>query len=62
MFKKVEFIVKILAFAITFYFTIDYIFACEVNNVFGITILLMILISITIFHYYFNKNKNKICD
>lgn len=60
-FKKFEFLIKIAVFALTFYYTLDYIFVCEVSNVTGTTVLIAILITITLLHYFFGRNNKNVC-
>jgi hypothetical protein len=60
-FKKFEFLIKIAAFALTFYYTLDYIFVCEVSNTAGVAVLILILITITLVHYFFGRNSKNVC-
>jgi len=59
--KKLEFIVKFLVFSLTFYYTLDYIFVCEVDNIVGISILILSIIIITILHYIFGRKTTHVC-
>ena len=59
--KKLEFLVKFLVFSLTFYYTLDYIFVCEVDNVIGISILILSIIIITILHYIFGRKTANVC-
>jgi hypothetical protein len=61
IFKRFEFIIKISIFALTFYYTLDYIFVCEVSNISGVIILILILIIITLLHYFFGRKHQTIC-
>jgi hypothetical protein len=60
-FKKFEFLIKIAVFALTFYYTLDYIFVCEVSNLTGVSILIGVLITITLLHYFFGKKEQNVC-
>ena len=55
--KKLEFLVKFLVFSLT----LDYIFVCEVDNVIGISILILSIIIITILHYIFGRKTANVC-
>ena len=56
-FKKIEFLIKLAAFGLAFYYILDYIFVCEVSNVIGLTALVIIIIAIAILHYFFGRKK-----
>lgn len=55
--KKFEFIIKLAAFGLAFYYILDYIFVCEVSNVIGLSSLIIILIAIAVLHYFFGRKK-----
>ena len=60
-FKRFEFLIKIAVFALTFYYTLDYIFVCEVSNSMGVAVLILILVAITLLHYFFGKKDKNVC-
>ncbi len=53
--KKFEFIIKLGVFALAFYYTLDYIFVCEVKNSIGISSIILILIIVFILQYFFGR-------
>ena len=59
--KNFEFIIKFFVFSLTFYYTLDYIFVCEVNNSVGITALIITIIVITILHSIYGRKTASIC-
>ena len=59
--KKFEFIVKFFVFSLTFYYTLDYIFVCEVDNNLGISILILTVIIILILHSMFGRKITNTC-
>jgi hypothetical protein len=59
--KNFEFIVKFFVFSMTFYYTLDYIFVCEVNNSIGISLLIITIITITILHSIYGRKTATVC-
>lgn len=57
VFKKIEFLVRFAVFGLAFYFILDYIFVCEVNNVLGLSLLIITLIIISVLYYFFGRKK-----
>ena len=61
--KKFEFLIKLAVFALCFYYTLDYIFICEVNNILGLSTLVFVVILIVVIQYFFGrKNKCPSCN
>ena len=52
-----EFIIKLLIFTFTFFYTLDFIFKSEIHNTVGFSIICLIIILISILFYTF-KIKN----
>lgn len=61
LFKKYEFIVRIAVFALTFYYTLDFIFVCEVSNLVGVSVLIVVLLSIILIHYFVGRKHQVLC-
>ena len=53
--QNFEFIIKLIIFSLTFYYTIEYIFKSEIHNTIGFSILCIIIILISIFFYLLKK-------
>ena len=53
--KNAEFVVKLSVFALTFYYTLDFIFKSDIHNTLGFSIVCIITILISIFFYIFKK-------
>ncbi len=50
-----EFLIKMLAFAIAFYFVLEYVFACEVQNWIGLLGVFIVLGIVTMFYWFVGK-------
>ncbi len=50
-----EFLVKMLAFAIAFYFVLEYVFACEVQNWVGLLGVFIVLGIVAMFYWFVGK-------
>ena len=59
--KNLEFIIKFFVFSLSFYYTLDYIFVCEVNNSVGISVLILTIITIVIIHSIYGRKTATIC-
>jgi hypothetical protein len=51
-----EFLIKMIAFAVAFYFVLEYVFACEVRNWIGLLGVFIVLGIIAIFYWFVGKD------
>ena len=59
----IEFIIKIIAFCVSFYYIVEYIFLCKIDTYLGLSILVLGMLFIISYHQYNNNiinclNKN----
>jgi hypothetical protein len=58
----IEFTVKLILFAITYYFILDYIVICGVPTKFSASITIGVLITITVLYILFSKKTIRRCN
>jgi hypothetical protein len=52
-----EFLIKMIVFAVGFYFILEYVFACEVQNWIGLLGVFIILGIVSIFYWFVGKER-----
>ena len=57
----IEFLFRMIVFACAFFFVLEYVFVCEVNNKIGMSILILIIILVLIIFSIFGKKERDIC-
>jgi ABC-type glycerol-3-phosphate transport system permease component len=58
----IEFSIRLIAFAITFYLLLEYIAACKVNTWLGLACAVLIIIIVLILFFTFKRHIVKFCD
>ena len=58
----IEYFVKLILFAITYYFVLDYVFVCDIPTKYSATIVAATLIVITVLYVLFGSKDIKRCN
>ena len=57
----IEFIVKMVIFAFALFFTLEYVFSCQIHITIGIMILSIVIMIVLILFWFFGNTKNVDC-
>ena len=57
----IEFIVKMVIFAFALFFTLEYVFACQIHNTTGIMSLSLVIMTVLILFWFFGNTKTVDC-